>query len=67
MHLARAEFLHVTPRVLARMPDYSLIEPELVQYVRQSEVNGWMKAPATFTPGEKVLAEGADVLLAMEA
>jgi cytochrome P450 len=65
-HLARAEFIHVVSTVLARMPDYQVLEEELVAYSRQSEAAGWMKAPATFTPGTKLTADSDDVLLALE-
>jgi cytochrome P450 len=62
LHLARAEFLHVASSVLQRMPDYRVVENELVRYARQSEVHGWMKAPAVFTPGVKVRPDSQDAL-----
>jgi cytochrome P450 len=55
MHLARAEFIHVMKEVLARLPDYSLLEDELVDYARQGTMTGWITAPATFTPGARKL------------
>jgi cytochrome P450 len=60
MHLGRAEFRHVVSRVLERMPDYRVAEDELIDYARQSTVAGWMQAPATFTPGARVLPESED-------
>jgi len=59
LHLARAEFIEVMRIVLERIPDYALIEEGLVPYERQSEVAGWTSAPATFTPGLRVLAAQA--------
>lgn len=60
MHLARCEFEVVMRRVLERMPDYRFIEDELVPYSRQSSVNGFLKASATFTPGKRVLPDCND-------
>lgn len=54
-HLARVEFEVVLRTVLARLPDYRILEDELIDYSRQSPITGWMKAPAVFTPGTKVL------------
>jgi cytochrome P450 len=55
MHLARAEFTHVVSQTLKRIPDYVVDDDQLVLYSRQSDVTGWMQAPATFTPGARVL------------
>jgi cytochrome P450 len=63
LHLARAEFMGVLRAVLERMPDYRLVEDELVEYPRQSETGGWFRAPATFTPGRRLLPESADSLV----
>lgn len=57
MHLARAEVEMVLRRVVERMPDYCILEEGLLEYSRQSTINGWMKAPMTFTPGKRVLPE----------
>jgi cytochrome P450 len=62
MHLARAEFRHVVSAVLTRMPDYRVAEDGLIEYGRQSSVSGWMKAPATFTPGPRVRSETVEGL-----
>lgn len=59
MHLARAEFEVVVRQILARMPDYRVLEDELVDYSRQSSITGWMKAPTEFTPGQKVIPESS--------
>jgi hypothetical protein len=40
--------------VLTRMPDYRVIEEEAVPYPSVAVVNGWIRMPATFTPGPKV-------------
>ncbi|OBH08728.1 cytochrome P450 [Mycobacterium sp. E1747] len=55
MHLARVEFEIVVRQVLARMPDYRVLEDELIDYSRQSVFTGWMKVPALFTPGAKAV------------
>lgn len=61
MHLARAEFEIVMQKVLERLPDYRMIEDQLLEYSRQSTINGWMKAPMTFTPGARILNDRVNV------
>lgn len=57
MHLARAEFEIVLRKMMERMPDFRVVEEELLEYARQSTINGWMKAPVMFTPGKTVLSD----------
>ncbi|WP_157221089.1 cytochrome P450 [Flavisphingomonas formosensis] len=57
MHLARAEVEVVLRRVVERMPDYRIIEEGLLEYSRQSTINGWMKAPMAFPPGKRELPD----------
>jgi hypothetical protein len=40
--------------VLARIPDYRIVEAEIEPYETVARVNGWARLPATFTPGERV-------------
>ena len=64
LHLARAEFIVVMRKILERLPDYQVHEDQLVRYGRQSNIRGWMKIPASFTPGERRMApaEAADAV-----
>jgi cytochrome P450 len=55
--LARMMFSVMVTEVLNRMPDYKVIEPELVKYPSVAKANGWIRIPATFTPGPKVGAK----------
>lgn len=52
--LARLMFEVMVGEVLSRIPDYDVIEQEIVPYPTVGLVNGWIHLPATFTPGEKV-------------
>jgi hypothetical protein len=45
--------------VLRRMPDYAIDHDAVVPYPSIPLVNGFIKMPATFTPGRRVL-EGFD-------
>jgi cytochrome P450 len=53
-NFARAEFLIVLERVLRRMTDYRIIRNAIVKYETIGVVNGYVKMPATFTPGRRV-------------
>jgi len=52
--LARLMFQVMVSEVLTRMPDYRVIEEEAEPYHTIAKVNGWIRIPATFTPGPKV-------------
>jgi cytochrome P450 len=52
--LARLMFEVMIGEVLARIPDYKVIEDEIVGYPTVGLVNGYIHLPATFTPGRKV-------------
>jgi len=52
--LARMMFEAMLTEVLARMPDYKVIEDRILPYHSVAGVNGWIHMPATFTPGKKV-------------
>lgn len=51
--LARMMFEVMVNEVLTRMPDFNVVERDVVQYTRIG-VNGWVRIPATFAPGPKV-------------
>jgi cytochrome P450 len=53
-NFARAEFTIMLEQVLARMPDYTLDRAGTEHYESIGVVNGFVKMPATFTPGAKV-------------
>ena len=55
--LARLMFEVMVGEVLSRIPDYRVIEDEIVPYPTVGLVNGWIHLPATFTPGTKVGAK----------
>ncbi len=52
-HLARLEFKETVMQVLRRMPDYKVVEDELVAYPNWGLVGGWAKVPIEFTPGSR--------------
>jgi cytochrome P450 len=52
--LARLMFEEMVTAVLARLPDYKVIEDKILPYKTIAGVNGWVHIPATFTPGKKV-------------
>ncbi len=52
--LARIMFEAMINEVLDRIPDYQVVEEELVVYPTIGNINGWVHIPATFTPGTKV-------------
>lgn len=49
-HLARIMLVEMIQCVLRRMPDYELLEDEIVEYPNWGGVGGWAHVPATFTP-----------------
>lgn len=52
--LARLELQIMLERVLERMPDFHVVEDEVVEYPLKSQINGIDTLPATFTPGPRV-------------
>ena len=50
---ARAEIECVLGEVLRRIPDYRLVAEEAEKYETIGTVNGFVKLPATFTPGQR--------------
>jgi cytochrome P450 len=50
-HFARAQIEVTLTEVLTRMPDFEIDDEESSQYPNIGIVNGWVKMPATFTPG----------------
>ena len=52
--MARMMFEEMITSVLARMPDYQIVEDAIEPYATVAKVNGWKHIPATFTPGSKV-------------
>ncbi len=55
--LARMMYETMVTEVLARIPDYRIVEEAIEPYAAVARVNGWVSIPATFTPGKKVGAE----------
>ena len=52
--LARMMYETMVTEVLARIPDYAIVEADIQPYETVARVNGWVRIPATFTPGPKV-------------
>jgi cytochrome P450 len=52
--LARMVFDVMVTEVLNRIPDYRVIEDRAMPYHSIGAINGWIRIPATFTPGRKV-------------
>jgi cytochrome P450 len=52
--LARLMFQTMMTEVLSRMPDYEVIEEKILPYTSLAKVNGWIRMPAKFLPGQKV-------------
>jgi cytochrome P450 len=50
-HLARLQFKEMLTQVLTRLPDYALVEDEVMEYPNWAVLGGWTRVPATFTPG----------------
>lgn len=51
--LARMMFQQLLEEVLTRIPDYRIVEGEVLTYPQVGMVNGVIHAPATFTPGSR--------------
>jgi cytochrome P450 len=60
-NFARAQYAIVLEEVLKRMPDYRLKREQAEHYESIGTVNGYVKVPATFTPGKRL---GAPVEIA---
>ncbi|WP_328361210.1 cytochrome P450 [Mycobacterium sp. NBC_00419] len=56
-HIARLELITMVSQVLERMPDYKVDHNRATQYPTIGIINGWVNAPATFTPGTRVTDE----------
>jgi cytochrome P450 len=52
--LARLELRIMLERVLERLPDFHVLEDQVVEYPIKSSINGIDQLPATFTPGARV-------------
>jgi cytochrome P450 len=52
-HLARIMFTEVMHEILDRMPDYRILDDEVVEYPNWSMIGGWAMLPAVFTPGPR--------------
>ncbi len=52
-NFARAQYAIVLEEVLKRMPDYRLMRDQAEHYESIGTVNGYVKMPATFTPGKR--------------
>lgn len=50
-HLARITFSEILHEVLERIPDYRIVDAEVVEYPNWSMIGGWAQLPAEFTPG----------------
>jgi cytochrome P450 len=50
-HLARITFTEIMREVLERIPDYRILDDEIVEYPNWFMIGGWAKLPAVFTPG----------------
>jgi cytochrome P450 len=52
-HMARLAFTTLLREVLRRMPDFRVDESKAERYATIGVVNGWVRVPATFTPGKR--------------
>jgi cytochrome P450 len=52
--LARMMFEVMLEEVLLRLPDFKVIEEQIEHYPSVAVVNGWIRMPATFTPGKSL-------------
>jgi cytochrome P450 len=59
-HLARITFGELMQEVLERIPDYRIVDAEVVEYPNWSMIGGWAKLPAEFTPGPLARATSGD-------
>jgi cytochrome P450 len=53
-HLARITFTELLGEVLERIPDYRIVDDEVVEYPNWSMIGGWARLPAVFTPGPRL-------------
>ena len=51
-HLARTTFQTMLREVLARMPDYRIVDDGVTRFPKQDMLGGYQTMPATFTPGQ---------------
>jgi len=56
-NLARAELQTMLARVLARIPDFDVVHERVRRYHTAGVQNGYLTAPATFTPGVRLGAQ----------
>ena len=56
-HLARITFTEMMTEVLERIPDYRIVDADVVEYPNWSMIGGWASLPAVFSPGSR-LGEG---------
>ena len=49
-HLARITFTELMSEVLERVPDYRIVDTEIVEYPNWAVIGGWAKLPAVFQP-----------------
>jgi hypothetical protein len=40
--------------LLERIPDYRIVEPDVVEYPNWSMIGGWAALPVAFTPGPRL-------------
>jgi len=52
-HLARVTFRELLGEVLERIPDYRIVDADVVEYPNWSMIGGWARLPAEFTPGRR--------------
>jgi len=53
-HLARITFTELLTEVLERIPDYRIVDDDVVEYPNWSMIGGWARLPAEFTPGPRL-------------
>jgi hypothetical protein len=56
-HIVRVELTTMVSRVLARMPDYRIDHDSARRDTSIGVINGWINAPANFTPGKRLSDE----------
>jgi len=49
-HLARIVFTEMLDELLDRIPDYRIVDEEVVEYPNWASIGGWAKLPAVFPP-----------------
>lgn len=52
-NLARMSFKTMIGEVLTRLPDYEILDDEIVRYEDVGTINGYQHVPAAFTPGPR--------------